>query len=299
MKVAICYYGLLRSFDKVIDSHKKHIYDVFTKNNISFDVFFHTWKIEENADFQDPVEVKTQTAMMKILLERPFTRIQISDQLSYFQSFGKNLYNLKPYNPYVYRIYTLQEVKEHYRLGPDIPDDVLINLSDKKGIPFRVFQQNNTYYVVNDCNYVWYLRMIAGCESEKQSVLLSYKNNVDYDYYFLIRPDIIIYEDIDINSILTMPDNTIMLMNEKSYDGYNDRIAFCSKSAVEAFAFRGDKIIQYRDYRFDNPESWKVHPGDSPEYYLKYCLDSENVNIKKYDFLKFDIIRSDGTKLST
>ena len=36
MKIALCYFGVLRSFNKVLESHEIHIYEVFKKNNIDF-----------------------------------------------------------------------------------------------------------------------------------------------------------------------------------------------------------------------------------------------------------------------
>ena len=42
-KVAIGFYGITRSLKYTIDSIKTNIFDVFTKNNIDYDVFLHTY----------------------------------------------------------------------------------------------------------------------------------------------------------------------------------------------------------------------------------------------------------------
>ena len=42
-KVAIGFYGITRSLKYTIDSIKTNIFDVFTKNNMDYDVFLHTY----------------------------------------------------------------------------------------------------------------------------------------------------------------------------------------------------------------------------------------------------------------
>lgn len=44
-KVAICYWGICRSTNYTIDSIKTNVYDVLNENNIKYDVFLHTFKI--------------------------------------------------------------------------------------------------------------------------------------------------------------------------------------------------------------------------------------------------------------
>lgn len=43
MRIAICYFGLLRTFRKTFPAHKQHIYDVLKENNIDYDIYIHTW----------------------------------------------------------------------------------------------------------------------------------------------------------------------------------------------------------------------------------------------------------------
>jgi hypothetical protein len=46
--VVILYFGLTRSTKKVFDSHKKNIFNILDKNNLSYKKFMHTWKINNN-----------------------------------------------------------------------------------------------------------------------------------------------------------------------------------------------------------------------------------------------------------
>lgn len=45
---AIVYFGLTRSTQKVYKSHLNHIYNVLQQNKLSYHVFMHTWKTENN-----------------------------------------------------------------------------------------------------------------------------------------------------------------------------------------------------------------------------------------------------------
>ena len=44
-KIAILFFGLSKCLSKIIPSIKKHLFDVLSKNNIEFDIFIHTNKI--------------------------------------------------------------------------------------------------------------------------------------------------------------------------------------------------------------------------------------------------------------
>ena len=46
-KIAICYFGLTRSTKKVYPSHFDHIFNVLDRHNIDYDVFMHTWQLED------------------------------------------------------------------------------------------------------------------------------------------------------------------------------------------------------------------------------------------------------------
>ena len=302
MRVAVCYYGLLRSYDKVEKTHDTHIFDVLRKHNIEFDVFAHTWKIHQTKNYHAPHDlsgVEIQNKNIALLLTKNIQVLEITDQDHYYSQFGKNLYNLKPYNPALQKSRTIPEACAHYRIRSSIFESYIAQLSGHRDMPLIIYEYNNTQYVVSDENFNQYIRMICGLESLKRSVQLSYQNNKVYDYYLIIRPDVLVYEDIDIHSLLSLSNDTILLMDEKSYNGYNDRAAICPSRLVQTFAYRVDRILEYRKYRMENLDTYNVFATDYPEDYLKYCLDSAHVNVKKHDFLKFDILRSNNKIVHT
>lgn len=295
MRVAICYFGLLRTFDKVIDSHQTHIYEIFQRNNIQYDIFIHTWKVTDKSDTSDLSGHTIQNQNLKTIQNIPFKSLQIDDQMLYLKKFEGNEFNLKPYNPFVNEIMTLEFAATKFGIPSNVFEDWVRHNMGKPGMPFIIFQYQQYKYVVEDCGYMNYLRMICGIESQRRSVELALSNEIQYDHFLIIRPDVLIYRDIDISSIQSLNEDTILLLNNKQYGGYNDRAAFCSKHTVRYFSHRVDHILNYREFRFTNVDSYKINSNDIPEYYLKYCLDSLEVKILQEDFLEFDIIRSDGT----
>jgi hypothetical protein len=44
MKIAVCYWGVLRTFRTTFPNHKKNILDILTEYGIEVDIYMHTWK---------------------------------------------------------------------------------------------------------------------------------------------------------------------------------------------------------------------------------------------------------------
>ena len=51
MKVAIIYWGITRSTKKVYKSHEDKIFSILKENNITYKIFMHTWKTDNNKGY--------------------------------------------------------------------------------------------------------------------------------------------------------------------------------------------------------------------------------------------------------
>ena len=51
-RIAICYYGMTRSLNKVYQSHCEKIFDKLRENNIEYKVFIHTWQTKINTNIE-------------------------------------------------------------------------------------------------------------------------------------------------------------------------------------------------------------------------------------------------------
>lgn len=43
MRLAICYFGLTRSLGKVLETHRKYLFDRLKEGGVEFDIYVHTW----------------------------------------------------------------------------------------------------------------------------------------------------------------------------------------------------------------------------------------------------------------
>jgi hypothetical protein len=62
MRVAICYFGLMRTIKQRYPSHLKNLYEVLKRENIEYDIYVHTWSspdIPDNRDYEilNPTDV--------------------------------------------------------------------------------------------------------------------------------------------------------------------------------------------------------------------------------------------------
>jgi hypothetical protein len=91
---AIIYFGLTRSVKKTHESHKKHVFDILKKENLSYKTFMHTWKTKE--DIQN---VRDSTIPQKIdyleynLLSPDFYKLD--DEGEFLESINMNNYFYK------------------------------------------------------------------------------------------------------------------------------------------------------------------------------------------------------------
>ena len=65
--VAICYFGMTRSTKFVYESHVTNLFNVFTKNNIDYKIYMHTWKTEHNIIWEEKSNIKIDYDEYKLL----------------------------------------------------------------------------------------------------------------------------------------------------------------------------------------------------------------------------------------
>ena len=70
------------------------------------------------------------------------------------------------------------------------------------------------------------------------------KNNKSYDYLIVLRPDVLIKNDIDVNFVKL--DFDIIIPNTDHHEGYNDRFAILPFENCEKYTCRIDEIIEFR-----------------------------------------------------
>jgi len=88
-RIAICYWGLVRTLREVLPSQQKYIYSELEKSGIEYDVFFHSWSTEKNLvwnrEMTEPIEYDT------IELVHPLKK-QIDDQSEFLKTIDFSKY---------------------------------------------------------------------------------------------------------------------------------------------------------------------------------------------------------------
>jgi len=84
MSIAICYFGLLRSFEKTHDSHINKIYKILSDNNIEYDIFLHSWKTQNDAQY---VWGKLSTQKQNYAIPGPIQKKIISSKFDLQEEF--------------------------------------------------------------------------------------------------------------------------------------------------------------------------------------------------------------------
>lgn len=105
----------------------------------------------------------------------------------------------------------------------------------------------------------------------KKAYLRCKKN--DCDFYFFVRPDLLIEDTIPIKAYLTQYVNskTLMLPSWQWFKGINDRFAVTSKLAADTFGLRYDEALSYCEIN-----NQPLHS----EAFLFHQLTKNNVKIK-------------------
>ena len=136
MKIAIAYFGLLRSIKKTYNSQYKRIFNVLKKNNIDYDIFCHTWKLNKTEFIQNKkVKNKINDYDYKILNSN-YYKIDMQDEF-------KNNINM---NNYFYkRVYDLKGHSKDGEWLPQLIKNHLCALESQKRV-FQMIKDTNNHY---------------------------------------------------------------------------------------------------------------------------------------------------------
>ena len=50
-KIAVCYFGMVRTLKKVIDSQNNKLFNIIQKGGYEFEIFMHTWKTDDEEQY--------------------------------------------------------------------------------------------------------------------------------------------------------------------------------------------------------------------------------------------------------
>jgi hypothetical protein len=207
-KIAIVYFGLLRTLEKVHESHINNIYKILSENNIEYKIFVHTWKTknDEQKIWDKTINVKQNYKQIELLNSY---KNKIDDQ----EIFEKDL----KFSDYFYK---------------DIFDSQGSNHSKNNGEWIPQLIKNH----------------LCALESLKRGYNMVETDEIDFDYVMFIRPDALLEHKFPINTMdfLDKNENGILVPNFGNHTGVNDRFAVTNYKYSKFYATRINELAEFR-----------------------------------------------------
>ena len=206
MKIAICYFGLLRSLKKVYKTHIEKIFNELTNNDISYDIFLHSWKTENNIQYvwENTINIKQDYEIPQEINNKI-----VNKRFEYQNDFLSSIDFSKYFYEDEYKKYG-----ERKEWRPQLIKNHLCALESMKRVLNMVKNNGKSY------DFIMLLR---------PDVEINNKIPI-----------------IQIKKHLLENSNGICVPKYDSYEGYNDRFAVTNISSADKFFERIDEIVDFR-----------------------------------------------------
>lgn len=212
-KIAVAFFGMSRNLRSTLPSIERHVFEVLERNNIQYDVFWHTMaaKVVRNNRTDDNEFGRVDPFDVRLM--RPCIFSLTDQETTKAHEFNKFLKARKIKDP----------MKEVNRYPYDTWWDEYVSV---KNMLCAMFTQASLADMIN---------------SHAQL------HNIKYDAIIALRPDTGVIKDIDLpTNIETIRHDPMALWLPafQHWYGYNDRAAFGSVHVMQIYLRRG---IEYRD----------------------------------------------------
>jgi hypothetical protein len=214
---AIIYFGLTRSVKKTHESHKKHIFEILNKENLTYKIFIHTWKTKDD----------TQNVWETI----------IPDKIDYLE--------YKLLSPDVYKL----DDEDKFLESINMDDYFYKNVWDNLG-----HSHNGEWIPKMVSNHLCMLEsQKRGLDMVKEYVL---KGN-NFKFIMFIRPDITIENNLSICKIISNNNDTdndisnnnkIYIPNHSHNEGLNDQFAIMKYEYSHLYGNRINELEEFRKH---------------------------------------------------
>jgi hypothetical protein len=212
MKIAICYWGLTRSTKYVYKSHDLFLKKILQNNNIDYDVYFHSWKLDEPSFVQ----------LEKTSIPIDYGEYILLDPYKYLLESQSEFWKSVNFNEYFYK--DVWDTFGHgvtYEWYPQLIKNHLCALESQKRVTKLMLESGQTY------DYVMYIRPDVELKSEfpcgvlsnlcdNDIVILSYGWHEGYnDTFAIMKPNKCINYAYRIDEIKDYRKNEGRIVSEK------------------------------------------------------------------------------------
>ena len=106
-------------------------------------------------------------------------------------------------------------------------------------------------------------------------------SNLKFKHVVFIRPDAYFVRSPHIEKCLSINQQTMILPNFESFEGYNDRFCMCNFKDAYVYALRLNELAEFR----------KNEGRIVAEKYLKYVIKNKGIIVQLNNNIKFKLIR--------
>ena len=314
MKIALIFWGLTRSLKFTIKTIEKRIFKILKDNNIDYDIYLHTYKINNLYSNKRANEnnIKLDFEEYKLLNPDYFIyddQDTIKEKLKLFQyrthkdPWESDYSSLDNFILAMYsklRITKLLEEnvlksnndnlnkKENIYTNKINSNNILINSYQRQ---IKLFIKENNNKKVKELNL-----KIKKLESINKNLELDseyitgdfiYKLNSDYKYCVFLRPDVFYINDFNLDFFNLVDDNNICIPNFCLFANFNDRFFISTYKNGLLYGKLFNEMLAYSKENELHSETFHYH-----------IIKKYNLNINLINFL-FDRVRADGRRICT
>ena len=239
-KIAVCYFGLVRTLKKVIDSQNNKLFNIIEKGGYEFEIFMHTWKTDDEEQYvwDKKIDTKMNYEDYKIINPKYY---KIDSQDDFLKTININDY----FNQERWDTHGDNRIKGEWH--PQLIKNHLCALESMKR-SFEMVEEsgeNFDYVIVNRPD---------GCFTK-------------------------CFNMNDFNHFDEYP-NGILVSKYESYEGYNDKFAIMRYDNAIPYCKRIDEIKEWREKHTKRIVSEKFVKFIIDKYYKKKKIDFTIVLIR-------------------
>ena len=314
MKIALIFWGLTRSLKYTIDSIQKNIFNVLKESNIDYDIYLHTYNVENlyNNRRANESNIKLNFEEYKLLNPDYF----LFDDLKIVKK-ELNLSNYRTKNDPWESNYECVDnfilaLYSKYKITKLLESKFSNNINNDSNIYSRTISKNNDK-INNLKNELNNIKIVNENENEinknilekkskqiKENILdleelnkdlvndsIILEDNKTYDAVIFLRPDMKYINKLDINILKNIDNNNVYIPNFCIFNNFNDRFFISNIKNGLKYGLLFDELLEYSKFKELHSETFH-YDKIVKEYKLK-------VNLTNFYFNRF---RANGKELS-
>ena len=315
MKVALLFWGLTRSLKFTINSINERILNILKKNEIEYDIYMHTYKVNNLYSNKRASEKNINLNFEEYKLLNP--KYFIYDDLNIIKKkLGLKNYrckndpwksNYETVDNFILAMYSkmcitnllennvLEYQNKNYKFQENVYKEKIEenNLLIKNYIK-RLNKINDSIKIneINELNLKINNLKLKNLNLEKDSEEITgefiYRINNKYDYCLFLRPDVFYINDFNIEFFNLIDDNTICIPNFCIFANFNDRFYLSNYKNTLIYGKLFEEMLDYS----------KTNELHSETFHYDKIFKKYKLNIKLIKFL-FDRVRADNRRICT